>query len=77
MIPIKILMFIIQLNRKIEKEQRNKERIIEDQSKYEDELRGTNVQHANASKASRATYNDQEKEMKRLEQRESVLKVFA
>ncbi len=60
----------------IEKEQRNKDRILDDQSKFEDELRSTNIIHANALKVSKTTNNDQEKEMKRLEQRESVLRVL-
>jgi chromosome segregation ATPase len=64
-----------QVESKIEKEQRNKERILDEQSRIEDELSATNTTHANALKASNTMQNDQDKELKRLEQRESILKV--
>ena len=49
---------------------------MEEQARFEDELSSTNTALANAIKSNSTTANDQEKEMKRLEQRESVLKVF-
>lgn len=61
---------------KMDKENRNKERILDDLSRIEDELSNANSSHANAIKSNSSTTNDQEKEMKRLEQRESVLKVM-
>jgi len=45
-------------------------------SKIEDELNAASASLENMIKASSTTSNDQEKEMKRLEQRESVLKVL-
>jgi len=44
-------------------------------SKIEDELNGANAALENATKVNSTTSSDQEKEMKRLEQRESILKV--
>lgn len=64
-----------QVDSKIEKEQRNKERIMDEQSRIEDELSATNATHSNAIKSSNTMAMDQEKELKRLEQRESLLKV--
>ena len=71
----KKLIFLLVKNSKIAKEVRNKERIDENLSKIEDELNGANASLENAIKVNSSTSNDQEKEMKRLEQRESVLKV--
>lgn len=72
---IYLLLNLIYLLSKIQKEERNKERLKDEQSKIEDELSSTNTIYENTVKSSGSTSNDQEKEMKRLEQRESVLKV--
>jgi len=63
------------LLRKIAKDERNKERLLEDKKKTEEELRNVTTSHDLAIKFNEETLADQEKEMKRLETREDLLRV--
>lgn len=59
----------------MEKDQRSRDRLIEEKNRIEDELRSTQINHEAAISVNKTTLLDHDKELKRLGHKEDVLKV--
>lgn len=61
--------------RKLERDQRNRDRLLEEKIRVEDELRSTQVDHEAAVRNYKNAQIEHDKDLKRLAHKEEVLKV--